>query len=296
VRGVEFFVSVPASRSRGSAPGGSESRAGEPGEVRVGDLFRSRPVGGPSADSQPVGGQSAATQPAASQAVASQSLGGQSVARQSLDNEPGGHAPRGRSPGRQVGTGPAEGGLLSGFRHGDEGVTLSVPRHRANVEPQSAGLARRRPMRRTVAAVRDSWWHLGDVDLLADRVEANLIALAPGSRIALLERRAAGEERLVTALLRCVDALAEAPEPAVADRQVRVLGQALTRSGMPFVDVPQVGFALVRAVRDRYTGQWTTTLGSAWTAVQTWLVEQLLLGARDIEPPPLVDLSVITRP
>lgn len=173
----------------------------------------------------------------------------------------------------------------------DEAVAVAVPRHRAPGEPQSAAMASRRPMRRTVAAVRDSWWYLGDVDLLADRLEANLIALAPASRIALLERRAAGEERLVTALLRCVDALAEAPEPAVADRQVRQLGSSLKNAGLPFVDIPQVGFALVRAVRERYNGQWTTTLGSAWTAVQTWLVEQLLLGARDLEPPQLVDLS-----
>ena len=39
--------------------------------------------------------------------------------------------------------------------------------------------------------------------------------------------------------------------------------------------------------------QWTTTLGSAWTAVQTWLVEQLLLGARELDPPPLVDLTAV---
>lgn len=172
-------------------------------------------------------------------------------------------------------------------------TTVAVPRHRASGEPQSAAVSNRRPLRRTVASVRDSWWYLGDVELLADRLDANLVALAPGARIALLERRAAGEERLVTALLRCVDALAEAPDAAVADRQVRVLGQSLKSSGMPFVDVPQVGFALVRAVRERYNGQWTTTLGSAWTAVQTWLVEQLLLGARELEPPPLVDLTQV---
>jgi hypothetical protein len=176
----------------------------------------------------------------------------------------------------------------------DASVSVTVPRHRAGSEPQSATLAQRRPMRRTVAAVRDSWWYLGDVDLLADRLEANLIALTPGARIALLERRAAGEERLVTALLRCVDALAEAPEASVADRQVRALGRSLKDAGLPFVDVPQIGFALVRAVRERYNGQWTTTLGSAWTAVQAWLVEQLVLGARNIEPPPLVDLTEVT--
>lgn len=179
---------------------------------------------------------------------------------------------------------------------GDEALAASLPRHRAAGDPQATPTVQRRPMRRTVAAVRDSWWYLGDVELLADRLEANLIALAPASRIALLERRATGEERLVTALLRCVDALAEAPEPAVADRQVRALGASLTGAGLPFVDLPQVGFALVRAVRERYNGQWTTTLGSAWTAVQTWLVEQLLLGARDLEPPPLVDLSRLSEP
>ncbi|MFN0284185.1 MAG: hypothetical protein ACKVZ6_19725 [Kineosporiaceae bacterium] len=185
--------------------------------------------------------------------------------------------------------------LPSGPPHDEDvSVSVAVPRHRAGSEPQSAALAHRRPMRRTVAAVRDSWWYLGDVELLADRLEANLISLAPGARIALLERRAAGEERLVTAVLRCVDALAEAPDPAVADRQVRILGQSLKKAGLPFVDVPQVGFALVRAVRERYNGQWTTTLGSAWTAVQTWLVEQLLLGARDLDPPPLVDLTEVT--
>jgi hypothetical protein len=172
----------------------------------------------------------------------------------------------------------------------------AVPRHRSGIEAQSAALVHRRPLRRTVAAVRDSWWYLGDVDLLADRLEANLIALAPGARIALLERRAAGDERLVTALLRCVDALAEAPDPVAADRQVRLLGQALNKAGLPSTDVPQVGFALVRAVRERYNGQWTTTLGSAWTAVQTWLVEQLILGARDIAPPPLVDLTQLSSP
>lgn len=175
----------------------------------------------------------------------------------------------------------------------DPVVAAPVPRHRAAGETQSASLSARRPMRRTVASVRDSWWYLGEVELLADRLEANLIALAPGARIALLERRAAGEERLVTALLRCVDALAEAPEPAIADRQVRALGHSLSSAGMPLVDLPQVGFALVRAVRERYNGQWTTTLGSAWTAVQTWLVEQLLLGARELDPPPLVDLTAI---
>jgi hypothetical protein len=162
-------------------------------------------------------------------------------------------------------------------------ATVAVPRHRAAGDPPTAAAQSRRPLRRTVAAVRDSWWYLGDVDLLADRLEANLVALAPGARIALLERRAAGEERLVTALLRCVDALAEAPDPAVADRQVRALGQSLKTAGLP----------LVRAVRERYNGQWTTTLGSAWTAVQTWIVEQLLLGARELEPPPLVDLTQV---
>ena len=172
-------------------------------------------------------------------------------------------------------------------------ATVAVPRHRAAGESQGSAVVARRPLRRTVAAVRDSWWYLGDVDLLADRLEANLVALAPGARIALLERRAAGEERLVTALLRCVDALAEAPDPVVADRQVRALGQSLKTAGLPFVDIPQVGFALVRAVRERYNGQWTTTLGSAWTAVQTWIVEQLLLGARELEPPPLVDLTQV---
>ncbi len=177
----------------------------------------------------------------------------------------------------------------------EPGVAVSVPRHRAPGESRSATAANRRPMRRTVATVRDSWWYLGDVQLLADRLEANLIALAPGARIALLERRAAGEERLVTALLRGVDAFAEAPDPAVADRQVRALGQSLTDAGLPFVDLPQVGFALVRAVRERYNGQWTTTLGSAWTAVQTWLVEQLLLGARELQPPPLVDLTQVPQ-
>jgi hypothetical protein len=41
-----------------------------------------------------------------------------------------------------------------------------------------------------------------------------------------------------------------------------------------------VGLSLVRAVRDSYTNNWTTTLGSAWAAVQSWLVSLLQLGVR----------------
>jgi hypothetical protein len=116
--------------------------------------------------------------------------------------------------------------------------------------------------------VLDSFWLLGDVDQLAQRFDARLLLMVPAAANTLTYLYPRGGERFISALLRPVDALAagsEAPDEAMASAQLRELGEQL---------------ALVRAVRDSYTSNWTTTLGSAWAAVQSWLVSLLQLGVR----------------
>jgi hypothetical protein len=160
----------------------------------------------------------------------------------------------------------------------------------------------RRPDDHHVALVRDSFWLLGDVDLLSQRFDARLACMTPraeGAFVQLFPRRA---ERFVTALLRAVDALGAEPEPvpgADADSQGRSLAARLLSAGMQRGDFVHVGSSLQRAVRDSYAGEWTDDLDAAWTEVRDWLVAQLqaaTLGAETrVAQSSIADLELCAR-
>lgn len=135
----------------------------------------------------------------------------------------------------------------------------------------------RRPEHHDIAAVRESFWLLGDVDLLSQRFDARLACMTPRAEGAFVQLFPRGAERFVTALLRSVEALGEpAPEPgADAETQVSSLAARLLSAGMQRPDFVHVGSSLLRAVRDSYTGEWTDDLDHSWTSVQEWLVTSL---------------------
>jgi hypothetical protein len=161
-------------------------------------------------------------------------------------------------------------------------------------EPSTASLLRRTPSsssarhhdRNAIDAVRESFWLLGNAADLADLFDRHLLLLAPRAEGALSNRRHEGVERLVTALLRPIEAVGAAGECDQAVEQLHAVGSELATSGMARADLTAVGHALARAARDTYTEEWTTRLGSSWSAVQEWVVEHLLLGARSVRPAP----------
>jgi len=139
-----------------------------------------------------------------------------------------------------------------------------------------------RPDPRTIRFVRESFWRLGDVDQLADRFDTHLRALTPRADEALATHFPVDGERCVTAILRAVEALGaeiESQSGADPEGQLRALGIELYRAGLEEEDQANLGHALVRAVRDSYSEDWSTELGSSWTAVQGWLVPHLVAGA-----------------
>ncbi|MDQ1293115.1 MAG: hypothetical protein QG608_996 [Actinomycetota bacterium] len=142
------------------------------------------------------------------------------------------------------------------------------------------------PDRSAIDAVRESFWLLGNVADLEDLFDRHLLLLAPRAEGALNNRRQEGSERLVTALLRPIEAVGAAGECDQAIEQLHAVGSELAASGMATADLTAVGHALARAARDTYTEEWTTCLGSSWSAVQEWVVEHLLPGARSVRPAP----------
>jgi hypothetical protein len=163
----------------------------------------------------------------------------------------------------------------------------------------------RRPEHRHVVAVRDSFWLLGDVDLLSQRFDARLACMTPRAEGAFVRLFPRGEERFVTALLRAVDALGADPEPepgAAADSQVRALAARLRSAGMQPPDFTHVGASLYRAVRDSCTGSWSDELDQAWVAVRDWLVGGLQATGDGAVAPvapfvmrPVADLDLAAR-
>jgi hypothetical protein len=138
------------------------------------------------------------------------------------------------------------------------------------------------PEEQAVEIVRDSFWLLGDVVDLADAFDRHLLALAPRAGGALGQRYSQGGDRLVSALLRPVEALGASEDPGDSARQLIYVGSELYRAGMEEADLPYVGHALTRAARDAYTGEWNTLLGSSWTALHGWIVGNLLEGAGNV--------------
>lgn len=138
----------------------------------------------------------------------------------------------------------------------------------------------------SIDLVRTSFWYLGDVDLLSQRFDARLLCLTPRAEEVLRRYFPREGERFVSALLRPIEALAaqrESRTDADAQAQLRALGARLHTAGMRGQDFSYIGLALVRAVRDSYSAQWNTTLGSAWSEIHNWIVPHLDLGARDAD-------------
>ena len=136
----------------------------------------------------------------------------------------------------------------------------------------------RRPDHDQIALLRDSFWLLGDVDLLSQRFDARLACMTPRAEGTFVQLFPRGAERFVTALLRAVDALDAdpAPQPGTdAEAQLRALAVRLLSAGMQPADFLHVGSSLYRAVRDSYLGEWTDDLDRAWTIVRDWLVARL---------------------
>jgi hypothetical protein len=142
------------------------------------------------------------------------------------------------------------------------------------------------PSRSNVAAVRTSFWYLGDVDLLSQRFDARLLCLTPRAEEVHRRHFPRDGEKFLSALLRPVEALAavvEGHSEADGLGQLRTLGARLARAGMQGQDFSYIGLSLVRAVRDSYSGQWDTALGEAWSQVREWIVAGLTLGAKDTD-------------
>lgn len=139
-----------------------------------------------------------------------------------------------------------------------------------------------RPDGTAVRTARDSFWLLGNVADLADAFDRHLLLLAPRAEGAVADRRREGAERLVTALLRAIEAVGATGSADQAVEQLHRVGTELAGSGLTAADLRAVGHALVRAVREAYTEEWTTRLGSSWSALQEWTVEHLVRGARNL--------------
>ncbi len=140
-----------------------------------------------------------------------------------------------------------------------------------------------RPDAASIAQVRRSFWLLGDLDMLSQRFDARLLCLTPRAEEVLRRLFPRDGERFITAVLRPVEALGAEhdPEPgADAEAQLRSLGARLHAVGLRQEDYAFIGLSLARAVRDSYSAEWTTTLGSAWSEIHNWLVPQLEAGAR----------------
>ncbi len=140
-----------------------------------------------------------------------------------------------------------------------------------------------RPNAVCVEVARRSFWLLGDVDQLSQRFDARLLCLTFRAEEALRRHFPRDGERFVTALLRPIEALGAEHQPAAGDdaeSQLRQLGAKLFTAGMDGEDYGFIGLSLVRAIRDSYSGEWSTKLGSAWSEIHNWLVPQLEAGAR----------------
>lgn len=152
-----------------------------------------------------------------------------------------------------------------------------------------------------VAAVREAFWLLGDVNLLSQRFDARLACLTPRAENAFGRLFPRGSERFVTALLRAVDALgAVDPAPGTdAETQVRLLAERLLAVGMQHSDFVHIGSSLERAVRDSYAAEWTDDLDDAWTQVREWLVAGLQsvegANAAAIAPPGAIAMIDLTH-
>ncbi|MEJ2578050.1 MAG: hypothetical protein P8Z68_03020 [Kineosporiaceae bacterium] len=108
----------------------------------------------------------------------------------------------------------------------------------------------------------------------------HLSALIPGRPEGVLTLPSA--ERLLAGVLTAVTRIAEpsAPDaPARAEAELGDLGAWLRQAGLDPDGMRSVGYALVRTAREGAGPQWTTAVGSAWSAVQAWMVAQLLDGA-----------------
>jgi hypothetical protein len=141
----------------------------------------------------------------------------------------------------------------------------------------------------SATVVRASFWYLGDVELLSQRFDARLLCLTPRAEEVHRRYFPRDGETLLSALLRPVEALAAAADgrrEADGAGQLRALGARLARAGMRGQDFSYIGLSLVRAVRDSYTGPWTTSLAAAWAEVHQWIVSTLTLGAREADGVP----------
>jgi hypothetical protein len=154
----------------------------------------------------------------------------------------------------------------------------------------------RRPEYDDIAAARESFWLLGDLDLLSQRFDARLACLTPRAEAAFAREFPRGGERFVTAVLRAVDALGAEHVPAPgadAESQVAQLALRLLAAGMQSPDFSHIGSSLHRAVRDSYAGEWTQRLDDAWGEVRAWLVTRLKAAdaAPNVPAPAVIDLT-----
>ena len=120
------------------------------------------------------------------------------------------------------------------------------------------------------------------MDQLTEGFVRHLSVLAPSPDLtASLTPPAA--QRLLASILVAISGMGDRHDPEAADRaeaELLELGSWMHQAGLDSDGLRGVGYALVRAARDGAGTQWTTSVGSAWAAVQAWLVDQLLAGAR----------------
>jgi hypothetical protein len=114
-------------------------------------------------------------------------------------------------------------------------------------------------------------------DAFIGQLQYELATLIPDSA----SLRAAGGwtfcERMARTLLWA--AVTDQPPDVVADT-LRQLGAINWGDGFAETQYVSVAHALVRAVRDLYADDWSTSMSSAWISYFTWIKPHLMLGAQ----------------
>jgi hypothetical protein len=139
-----------------------------------------------------------------------------------------------------------------------------------------------RPDSEASAVVARSLDRAEDLPGLAAAFVEHLAGLAPGPESAARLTQE-GAERLLAGIRSAVGLIADQDDPDAAlhaEAELGDLGTWLHQAGLDADGLRSVGYALVRTAREGAGPQWTTAVGSAWSAVQAWLVDQLVLGAR----------------
>jgi hemoglobin-like flavoprotein len=146
------------------------------------------------------------------------------------------------------------------------GLNETAGRQPVRLDPDSITLVR--------ASVRDLRGHEAR---LAELFYDQLFRMVPEVRRLFPVDMGEQHLRLLHALLSTIDGL---DDPEAMERRLLALGADHYRRGVEEEQFLYVPHALVRAVRELQTSDWSSSLSSAWIGLYSWMIEHLAAGCR----------------